>query len=221
MSDLLPSAVAITVATVTTPKPPSAGPGTYRFLAGAALFDVEQVAPDDFHYRLAVCTVPAGTSEAVLADWLTDHLPTDRRVIGWHLADTIVPALFEAADAVSPAAAGDLIDLLSKAITMDAEDLADRHGGMAAPAFREVCAQAGIPAWAMSDEETLGAWSIGRKIELVGMLATNAVAAWRLWADHEQPANPIPHRFAADALRNWRVDITDELRWSDGEISHA
>jgi hypothetical protein len=221
VSDLPPAAVAITVATVTTPKPPSAGAGTYKFLAGAALFEVEQVAPDEFRYRLAVRTVPAGTSEAVLADWLTHHVSTDRLVIGWHLAETIVPALFEAADAASPAAAGDLINLLSKAITMDAEDLADRHGGMAAPAFREVCAEAGIPAWAMSDEETLGAWSIGRKIELIGMLATNAVAAWRLWADHEQPANPIPHRFAADALRHWRVDTAGGSRWQDGEISRA
>ncbi len=221
MSDLLPSAVAIAVATVTTPKPPGAGSGTYRFLAGAALFDVEQLAPDEFRYRLAVCTVPAGTSEAVLGDWLTDHLPTDRRVIGWHLADTIIPAVYESADAASPAAAVDLIDLLSKAITMDAEDLADRHGGMAARAFKEVCAQAGIPAWTMSEEETLGAWSIGRKVELVVMLATNAVAAWRLWADHEQPANPIPHRFAADALRDWRVDTADVVLWQDGEIGRA
>ncbi len=221
MSDLLAPTVAITVANVTTPKPPSDGPGTYRFLAGAALFVVEQAAAADLRYRLAVCTVPAGTSEAVLADWLPRYLPSDRLVIGWQLADTIVPALFEAADAASPAAAVDLIDLLSKAITMDSEDLAERHGGMAAPAFREVCAQAGIPAWEMSEEETLGAWSIGRKVELVGMLATNAVAAWRLWADHEQPANPMPHRFAADAIRDWRGDTTDALRWQDGEISHA
>lgn len=221
MSDLLLPAVAIAVVTVTTPKPPSAGPGTYQFLAGAALFEVEQVAPDDFSYRLAVSSVPAGTSEAVLAEWLTHHVPTDRRVIGWHLADTIIPALFEATDAASAAAAGDLIDALSKAVTMDAVDLADLHGGMAAPSFRDVCASAGVRACSMSDEVALGAWSIGRKVELLGMLATNAVAAWRLWADHEQPANPIPHRFAADVLRHWRVDTADALCWHNGEISHG
>ena len=215
MSELLPPTVAIAIVTVTTPKPPSEGAGTYRFLAGIALFEVAELEPGDYRYRLSARVIPAGSSEAVLADWLSRNLPPGKRAIGWHLADAIVPALMEAAEAAAPKAAGEIVDGLARAITMEAVDLADLFGGMAAPSFQEVCAGAGIRSSAMADEAMLAAWGIGRMGEATGMLVTNAIAAWRLWAEQQRPHDPVPHRFAADALANWRVDAADALSWPE------
>lgn len=215
MPERLPPSVAIAIATVTTPKPPSCGEGVDRHLIGIALFEAEEGAAGDFVYRLQLRTIPAGASEAVLVDWLTPRLPKGRVAIGWHLTETIVPALLEAADAASPDAARDLIDAIAGTVAIDAVDLADEHGGLGAPPFSNVCATAGIPARAMTEAELLGAWGIGRRIELVGLLATNAVATWRLWAQMERPADAVPQRFAQDVLAHWRVDEDVTLTWRD------
>lgn len=221
MSQLLPPAVAISIASVTTPKPPSAGEGNYRFLAGIGLFEVEQAGPGEFCYRLAVRTIPAGASEAVLADWLMRNLPADRAVIGWDLAEAIVPALFEAAQSQAPQAAADLIDLLSSAVTRDAMDLADLHGGLAAPSFDQVCAALGIATSSMSEGLTLGAWGTGQMNEIAGMLAADAVAVWRLWSEHRRPQDTAPHRFAADILAQWNIEAAGGSCWNAGETGHG
>lgn len=221
MPERLPPSVAIAIATVTTPKPPSCGEGDYRHLIGIALFEVEEGSTGDFVYRLRLRTIPAGTSEAMLVDWLTPRLPKGRVAIGWHLAEAIVPALLEAADAASPDAARDLVDAIAGTVAIDAVDLANEHGGLGAPPFAEVCGAAGIPASTMTATELLGAWGIGRRIELVGLLATNAVAAWRLWARMKRPADELPQRFAQDVLAHWRVDEQVTLTWRDDRAGDA
>jgi hypothetical protein len=218
---LLPPSLAISIATVETPKPPSEDGSTYTFTAGIALLEVEQLGLADFRFRTAVRAGAAGVRESTFADWLLDHLPADRQVIGWQLADQILPTLFEVANASPPQVALDLIDRLAAMVTLDAVDLADLHGGRASPPFAQVCAAAGIPALHMAQEDVCSAWSIGRQAELVGLLATNVIAAWRLHAKHLQPEAAEPQLFAADALRMWRIGDTGWRRWNQGEISNG
>ena len=208
MSDLLPPSVAIAIAT----SPPSAD-GEHHRLIGVALFSVQEIGANDFLYQLQVRTVLAQTSTALLVEWMIPRLPAGRVAIGWHLADSIMPALLAAGDAVTPTAAHDLVDALAAMVSIDAVDLADRHGGVAAPPFDSLCAAADIPALVMIGSDRTDDPAFGREIDVTAALATDVIASWRLWARSQRPDDPAPQRFAAHVLGQWRIDDEGIATW--------
>ena len=216
MSDLLPPTLAIAIATVKTPRPAEEG-GSDRHLIGAALLEVEERASGEFLHRHGACTIPPGASEALLIDWLNQRLPQERILIGWQLADEIVPAAIEASEAAAPEDARRFIEALAALVTADAVDLADGDP-IAGRTFADMCAEAHVPCWAISEDEVLAAWALGREVELTGLLTTNAVATWRGWAQSLRPDDPVLARFAQAVLAGWVVDHDgSEQCWTDEE----
>ena len=208
MSDLLPPSVAIAIATY----PPSVH-GDYPSLIGVALFSAQEHGVNVFIYQLQVCTVRAQTTASELIKWMIPRLPAGRVTIGWQLADSIMPALLAAGDAATPTAAHDLVDALAAMVSIDAVDLVDRHGGVAAPPFDSLCAAADIPATVMFDSDGSDGPTFGREIDVTAALAADVIATWRLWARSQRPDDPAPQRFAADVLDQWRIDDEAIATW--------
>lgn len=193
--------VAITIATVSEPAPRD-GSDPVRHLVGLALLHVTERAAD-ISCRLTARVISAGIGEAVLVDCLTEHLPADAMVIGWQLADDIVPMLLGAADEASPDAARAFIDALALAVGRGTIDLADDYSGVAAPPFEQVCADASIAIVPIDPDALLAAWGLGRMEQVAEALGVNAVAAWRL-AKVGENGGGARDRFAAGLLRAWR-----------------
>lgn len=204
--------VAIAIATVSEPAPRD-GRDPVRHLVGVALLHVTEQAAD-ISCQLSARVIPAGVGEAVLVDWLTERLPANAKVIGWHLADDIVPMLLGAADEASPDAARAFIDALALAVGHGAIDLAEDHGGVSAPPFQQVCAVANIVTAPIEPDALLAAWGLGRMEQVAEALGVNAVAAWRL-AMVATPTSAPSDRFAADVLRDWRCKTRTPLTTHD------
>jgi len=209
------STVAISIATIAEPAPRD-GSDPVRHLVGVGLCHITKTAESQFTCRLSARCLPAGVGEAALVDWLTEHLPADAGVTGWRLADDIVPALLGAADEAPPDAARAFVDALALAVGRGAVDLADDHGGVAAPSFEQVCRDAGIVTAPIGPDALLAAWGIGRMAEVAEALGVNAVAAWRL-ATAAMPKISPGERFVAGLLREWRrkarpAPITHDFR---------
>lgn len=196
------SIIAISIATVTEPTPRVSG-DPVRHLVGVGLLHVTRIIADQFTCRLSARCIPAGVGEAALVDWLTDHLPSDASVVGWQLADDIVPALLGAADEAPPDVARAFIDALALAVSGGAIDLADDRGGIAAPPFDRVCRDVDIVTAPIAPDALLAAWGINRMAEIAEALGVNAVAAWRL-AMATTPERAPSERFTAGLLREWR-----------------
>lgn len=207
------SLVAIAIATITEPTPRDSG-DPIRHLVGVALLHVTEHASAEISCKLSVRVIPAGVGEAALVDWLTEHLPANATVLGWQLADDIVPMLLGAADEASPDAARAFIDALALAVGRGTVDLADDHGGVAAPSFHRVCRDADIPAAPFDPDALLAAWGIGRMAEVAEAIGVNAVAAWRL-AKVGEDGVAARDRFAAGLLRAWRRKVRPALTTHD------
>lgn len=193
--------VAIAIATITEPAPRDGG-DPVRHLVGVALLHVADRAAG-ISCRLLARVIPAGVGEAALVDWLTEHLPADATVVGWQLADDIVPMLLGAADEASPDAARAFVDALALAVGRGTIDVADDYGGVAASPFQQVCAAANIATAPIEPDELLAAWGLGRMEAVAETLGVNAVAAWRL-AKVGEDDGAARDRFAAGLLREWR-----------------
>jgi hypothetical protein len=196
------SIIAISIATVTEPTPRDGGEPVSH-LVGVGLLHVTHTVADQFTYRLSARCIPAGVGEAVLIDWLTDNLPSGASVVGWQLADDIVPALLGAADEAPPDAARAFVDALALSVSRGAVDLADHHGGAVAPSFDQVCREFSIASAPIAPETLLAAWGIGRMGAIAEALGVNAAAAWRL-AVAAMPERVPGDRFVASLLREWR-----------------
>lgn len=207
------SAVAIAIATVTEPAQRN-GDDPVRHLVGVALLHVIERTSADISCKLSVRVIPAGVGEAALVDWLTEHLPSDAKVIGWQLADDIVPALLGAADEASPDDARAFVDALALAVGRGTLDLGDDYGGVAAPPFQQVCAAANIITAPINPEELLAAWGTGRMERIAEALGVNAIAAWRLSKLGENEA-VRRDRFAAGLLSAWRRKARQTLASHD------
>lgn len=217
MPDLLSPGIAIAIATVDEPSS-TAEDQSDRHLIGVALFEAEERAPGEFLYRYCACAIPAGSSEAILIDWLRGRLPGGKIAIGWRLADDIVPGLLEAAREAAPEDAQAFVDALAAVLSMDSVDLADRIGDAAGRSFNELREAGNIPCWPMAEDEVLAAWALGREVELLGSLATNVVATWRNWVRELRPDDEIPVRFAEAVLANWLVDHDGSAQlWRSGK----
>lgn len=207
------SVVAIAIATIREPAPRDSG-DPVRHLVGVALLHVTEHGAAKISCRLSARMIPAGVGEAALVDWLTKHLPADAAIIGWQLADDIVPMLLGAGDEASPEAARAFIDALALAVGHGTIDLADDYDGLAAPPFRQVCAAAKIETAPVDPDALLAAWGLGRMEQVAEALGVNAIAAWRL-AKVSEDEGGAGDRFAAGLLRDWRRKARTPLATHD------
>lgn len=199
MSDKLPTSVAITIAS---PRDESAD-----YLRGVALFEVEETAPGHFLYSLRVRTIADAVCEAILVDWLAKRLPNGRVMIGWRLAQQVVPGLIEASDAAEPRIAAAMIDTLAAAVTIDAVDLADEDGCAIPPPRGQIGLTRGaaeVPSNVMgqADDET----------PLAETLAADVIRIWRDWARRLRPGDQVLDDFTSYTLAMTK-GADDEVRW--------
>ncbi len=170
------------------------------------LFHIVEQAPGEFDAVIAVQTAPAGSklNDAALIRWLTDQLHEPATLVGWRLADGVVPALLAAATNASPQEDRAFVDALAGAVGTGAIDLADRFGGVAAPSLHAACKESTIPTIApvaamLADHGPV------RDRAICAMLAANAAATLRLWANGSPERADALHKLAVGTLDAWRA----------------
>lgn len=150
-------------------------------LAGIGLLIAQRGADGSFRFRLDSHALAAGDSEDGLLAWGCGAMPATGIVIGWQLADRIVPPLLDAGLSGDPEIGRAFIDRLSRLVTAPSIDLAVPHGGAGAPPLAEIAGRRGIPANAMTIAEIETAWAFGNRKLLSVDVEARAITTWRLW----------------------------------------
>ena len=204
MSPLISPTIAITLSCLATHDPVSNR--RIPHLAGIGLFRLAEPSPGEIDFGIAVRAVPeaSNANDALLLRWLADQLEDPATLVGWRLADSIVPALIAASTNASPREDRVFVDALARSVGIGAVDLADRFGGAAAPAFHAICAGGSIATIAPA-AEMLATTGEQRTLAITPMLAANVTATMRLWANAMPPRADTLHRLADDALHAWRA----------------
>ncbi len=211
MSDIATSSFAISLATITTPWPDDRS-GRERHVLGAGIFHVREVAPDDFEYEIRTNVRDVWVEEMDLIRRLIDWVPADARMIGWRLAQDIVPAIFDVIDTAAPEEAHRLAERLTKAIRSGTTDLARDHAETGGASFEQVCAQHSIPVAEIPELLVKTAWTTGRTSPISLMMATNAIAAWRLAIADDQRSEVL-HDLAEQALERCEKAVDASVAW--------
>lgn len=202
MTDLIAPTIAITIARIRSAD--SHARTIKQYLAGIGLFHIVEQAPGEFDAVIAVQASPTGSNlnDAALIRWLTDQLHEPATLVGWRLADGVVPALLAAATNASPQEDRAFVDALALAVGTGATDLADRFGGAAAPSFHVAC-KAGSIATVEPVAEMLADQGLARDQAISAMLAANAAATLRLWANGTPERSDALHDLASGTLDAW------------------
>lgn len=209
MTDLIAPTIAITIARIRSADPRN---GTVaQHLAGIGLFHMVEQAPGEFDATIAVQAAPAGSKlhDAALIRWLTDQLQEPATLVGWRLADGVVPALLAAVTNASPHEHRAFVDALALAVGTGAIDLADRFGGAAAPSLHAVCKGSPIPT-IEPVAEMLAEHGPVRDRAISAMLAANAAATTRLWVNGVPERGDALHELAVGTLDAWRAAAADD-----------
>ena len=189
--------ISLAVATVDIPAG-EANPPTMSHLAAIAMLIAERDTHDEWHFTLERQAICAGDSEDLLLVWATHAMPDSGIVLGWHLADTILPPLLDAGTAGNPEIGRAFLDRLTKLVTAPSVDLAIPHGGSCAPSFDTVVAVHGMACPAMTAGEIESAWAFGQVDRLRDHVEAQAIATWRLWlAESNGTAAAASAAFAA------------------------
>lgn len=209
MTDLIAPTIAITIARIRSADPRT-GTVTQHF-AGIGLFHIVEQAPGEFDATIAVQAAPAGSKlhDAALIRWLTDQLQEPATLVGWRLADGVVPALLAVASSASPHEHRAFVEALALAVGTGAIDLADRFGGAAAPSFHAVCRSGAIPT-IQPAAEMLAEHGPVRDQAISAILATNAAATQRLWATGTSERADALHDLAVGTLDAWRAAAAED-----------
>lgn len=125
--------------------------------------------------------VEAGEPESRLLEWAADRMPHPAVVIGWKLADRVVPVLLDAARHAEPVVAHYYTARLSRLLTGLSIDLAINHGGAGAPTFSVVAERIRLEVMPMDDDALFTCWAFGTLDPVRDHLAAEAVALWRYW----------------------------------------
>lgn len=211
MTDLIAPTIviAITIARIRSADPHT---GTIKqHLAGIGLFHLVEQAPGEFDAVIAVQTSPAGSNQndEALIRWLTDQLHEPATLVGWRLADTVVPGLLAASTNASPHEDRAFVDALALAVGTGAIDLADRFGGAAAPSLYAACRDDTIPT-IEPVAEMLADQGPVRDRAISAMLAANAAATVRLCANGAPERADVLHDLAVGTLDAWRAAAAEE-----------
>ena len=136
--------VALSIATLTSPAATSGSLPRMSYLASIGLFIAQRDDDGRWHFDLASHAIGAGDGENALLAWASDAMPADGIVLGWQLADTVLPPLLDAAEQGDAEIGRAFLERLAKLATGPSVDLAVPHGGAGAPPLATVAAAHGI-----------------------------------------------------------------------------
>lgn len=190
----------ITLAVATVDTPPSTG-GTVppmSHLAAIAMLIAERGADDGWRFELKRHAIEAGDGEDLLLAWATHALPRHGVLLGWQLAERIMPVLIDASSTGDPGIARTFLDRLLKLVTLPSIELAVPHGGAGAAPFDDVAARCGIHICPLSADARESAWAFGDTGRLQRHVEAEAVALWQLClADSAEMQTPTRAATAA------------------------
>lgn len=171
--------VTLTTAVVTTPATASTAALTH--LAGLAMLVAERDERPRWTFTVHANVAEAGDGEARLLQWTADRLPPRATLIGWQLADRVLPPLLDAAAHAPPVIALHFTSRFARLASGVSIDVAIEHGGAGAPLFSTVAAAGGIAVAELGEESLFTSWAFGTLDGVSAALADEAVALWRFW----------------------------------------
>jgi len=173
----------VTLAVDAVRVPPSGGgdlPGLSH-LAAIAVLIAQRDREGAWRFAIRRHAISAGESEDLLLAWATRAIPEEGILIGWQLAETVMPPLLEAVADGDPAIGHAFIERLVSLLSAPSVDLAVPHGGAGAPSLDVVAATMGFSMQSLSADEVESAWACGDRERLNGHVESQVIAAWRLW----------------------------------------
>ena len=188
--------VSLAVAAVAVPASKNGSFQANYHLAAIAMLIAERDPANAWSFSIQSRAIPAGDSEDTLLEWATNVLPTSGIVLGWQLAETIMPPLIDAATTCDPRVGCKFIERLTNLLSAPSADLAVRHGGAAAPDLGVIAASRGIHAPGMSAGELETLWAFGDVAGLQAHVERQAIAIWRLWLAEASDASAACAAFA-------------------------
>lgn len=191
--------VSLAVATVHAPASTTGTLPATSHLAAIGMLVAERRCEQDWRFSLHTHAVGAGDGEDRLLAWATGVLPDSGIVIGWKLAEAVLPPLLDAGATGDPEISRAFLDQLLKLVTAPSVDLALPHGGAGAAPLQTVAGRHGIALGAMTEGEIESAWAFGNRRLLAGHVEDCTVATWRLWLAE---ANGVAAA-ASQAFESW------------------
>jgi len=173
--------VSLAVASVDTPASTTGTLPATSQLAAIAMLIAERHAGGAWQFVLHAEAIGAGESEDRLLAWASTALPDRGTMLGWQLAEKVLPPLLAASEAGDPGTGRTFLDRLLRLVTAPSIDLAVDHGGTGAPPCSELVLPGGISAPTLDAAGVESAWSFGNTRRLVAHVEAQATATWRLW----------------------------------------
>ena len=173
--------VALAVMHVETPTSIQGTLPAMSHLAAIGMLIAARDAEGQWRFSLVSHATEAGEGEDALLSWATRMMPPSGIVIGWQLAERIVPPLLEAGANGDPDIDRAFLDRFMTLVTAPSVDLAIPHGGAGAPSLTEIVARHGIELPSLTAGQVEAAWALGNRALLRKQVEAMAVATWRLW----------------------------------------
>lgn len=171
----------VTLTTAVVETPATSNTAALTHLVGLAMLIAERDEQGAWTFTVHRNAAEAGTSEAQLLEWTADRLPPRATLIGWQLADRLLPPLLDAAAHAPPMIALHFTSRFARLATGVSIDLAIDHGGAGAPSFATVAATSGFAVTEFDEETLFTSWAFGSLDNVSAALADEAVALWRFW----------------------------------------
>lgn len=168
-------------------------------LAAIGMLIADRGTDGQWRFSLVSHAAQAGEGEDALLSWATRMMPPSGIVIGWQLAERIVPPLLDAGASGDPDIDRAFLDRFMQLVTAPSVDLAIPHGGAGAPSLAEVAARNGIELPDLTAGHIEAAWAFGNRVLLEAQVEAMAVATWRLWLTEANGSG----EFAAAAFEQW------------------
>jgi len=181
--------VTLAVASVDTPASTIGTLPATSHLAAIAMLVAERHNQDEWRFVVHAEAIGAGESEDRLLAWASTALPDRGTVLGWQLAETVLPPLLAASEAGDPVTGRTFLDRLLRLVTAPSIDLAVEHGGAGAPPSPELVLPGGIGADTLDAAGVESAWAFGHTRRLVAHVEALAIATWRLWLARSSEAD--------------------------------
>lgn len=195
--------VSLAVVAVDVPLSRTPPPGMSH-LAAIGMLIAQCNADGDWRFSLRSNAVGAGEGEDGLIAWMSNAMPKEGMVIGWQLAERIVPPLLDAGASGDPEIGRAFLDRLSHLVTMPCVDLAVHHGGAGARPLATIAERHGIAVPDLTPQDIESAWAFGNRPLLSSHVEALAIASWRLWlAEANGTAGAVTGAFEQWANRSW------------------
>ena len=132
-----------------------------------------------------------GEGEAPLLAWAAETLPAEGRVVGWRLAEDVIPPLLRTAEDAEPELSHRFLQRLYGLLTTPSDDLALDDGGAAAPSLPQHLLAHQLMPETMGAADIQHAWTNARTAPVVAQLRAEAVALLHLWSMRSLDRAPL------------------------------